>query len=98
MTYSYDHRTAAAVPTDYAEAKQRSEELYAEVDRTSKALKALSGGGPMGLTPDDVRATREWQEAKRAYDTAFTALRNFNTVYTSRFRKEIQQDRRNRGR
>jgi hypothetical protein len=94
MTYSYDQRTGAAVPTDYPEAKAKSLELEAEAERTGKALKALSGGGPMGMTPEGVRSTSEWKAAKREWDTAFAALRNFNAVYVKRFKREIQQDRR----
>jgi acetyl/propionyl-CoA carboxylase alpha subunit len=95
---SNDRRSAAAVPTDYAEAKQRSDELEAEYLRTGRALKALSGGGPMGMTPAEVRATSEWKAAKREADAALAAFRNFNEVYVHRFKREIQQDRRDRGR
>ena len=79
---------------DYAEAKTRAVELEAETERTSKALKTLSGGGPMGLTPEAVKATTEWKDAKRAYDVAFAALRNFNAAFVKRFKREISQDRR----
>jgi len=98
MTYSYDCRTAAAVPDDYAEAKKKVDELDAEADRTGKALKALSGGGQMGMTPDHVKASPEWKAAKRDYEKANAALRDFNSTYTKRFKKEIQEDRRSRGR
>jgi hypothetical protein len=98
MFYSYDHRTAAAVPTDYAEAKARQAELEAEAKRTTQALKAVAGDHPMGLTPDAIKATPEWKTAKRESDAAFRALQNYNTTYVSRFKSEIQQDRRNRGR
>lgn len=56
----------------------RRDELEAEYQRAGRALKALSGGGPMGLTPAAVRATPEWQAAKRAADAAFAALRAHN--------------------
>jgi hypothetical protein len=94
MPYSYDRRTAAALPTDYAQAKALRDELEAESERTSQALKALSGGGPMGLTPATVRTTSEWKAAKRAFDAAFAALRNYNAFYTQRFKREIAHDRR----
>lgn len=94
MAYSYDRRLATAVPTDYAEAKARKAELEAEYERAGRALKALSGGGAMNMTPETVRETSEWKAAKRESDAAFAALRNFNSIYVSRFRREIAQDRR----
>jgi len=77
----------------YAQAKERHDQLHAEYERTGRALKALSGGGPMGVTPDSVRATPKWQNAKHAADAAFAALRAFNEEYTRRFKREIAQDR-----
>jgi hypothetical protein len=77
----------------YVQAKERHEKLHAEYERAGRALKALSGGGPMGMTPGSVRSTPEWQNAKRASDTAFAALRAFNEDFTRRFKREIAQDR-----
>jgi len=75
------------VPLDYAKATAQQATLYAECARAGQALNALSGNGPMGLTPDTVRATPEWQTAKRAYQAAFAALRDFNAVYCKRFKR-----------
>lgn len=86
------------VPDDYVKAKARRDELEAEADSTGRALKALSGGGPMGKTPDAVRAKPEWKKAKAASDAAFKALQAFNTVFVKRFKKEIAQDRQRRRR
>lgn len=36
--------------------------------------------GPMGLTPDDVKASPEWRKAKARYDRAFANLRAFNAA------------------
>lgn len=82
------------VPEDYARAKARRDELEAESSRAGRALRALSGGGSMGKTPDHVRETPEWKAAKRDSDVAFAALQAFNTAFTSRFKREIAQDRR----
>lgn len=92
--YDYDRTAATSVPTDYAEAKKVRDRLEAEAKTTGAALKALSGGGAMNITPDHVRKTPEWQRAKREADAAFAALRAFNTVFTRRFKKEIAGDRR----
>lgn len=96
MGYDYDFRLAAAVPTDYEQAKKRRDQLEAEYQRASRELKELSGGGPMNLTPDSVRATPKWKAAKREADEAFAALQDFNTVFVRRFKREIAQDRKRR--
>jgi hypothetical protein len=56
----------------------RKKKLEEEVDRTSKELKKFPKG-PTGMTPDDVKATPEWQAAKRNYGQAFAKLREFNS-------------------
>lgn len=83
--------------TTFAKAKERAAQLEAEYEHAGRALKALSGGGPMNMTPDRVRATPEWKKAKHEADAAFAALRSFNAVYVRRFKREIAQERR-RGR
>jgi hypothetical protein len=52
--------------------------LEEAVSRFSKELKKFPKG-PTGMTPDDVKATPEWQEAKRNYNQAFEKLREFNS-------------------
>jgi hypothetical protein len=86
-----------SVPADYAQAKVRRDELEAAVDKADKVLKALSGGSVIdGRVPDEVRATPEWQAAKRESAAAFAALQRYNSVFVRRFRREMRQDRRNR--
>jgi hypothetical protein len=77
----------------YRKAKEQHDNLEAEVQRTGRELKALSGGGPMGLTPEAVRATPEWKAAKVAANKAFAAFRAFNADYVPRFKREITRDR-----
>lgn len=57
--------------------------LEKEVSKTSAALKSVSGvgSGHAGLTPDNIKASREYRTARRNYDLAFNALRNFNAKY-----------------
>jgi len=76
-------------PADYASAVDVEARLDAEYKAAGRALSALSGGGLMGMTPGNVRATPEWKAAKVASDTAFAALRAFNEVYAARFKREI---------
>jgi hypothetical protein len=50
----------------------------------------------MGIVPDHIRETPEYQTAKKAVDKNFAELRNFNQWFVKTFKKEIQADRRNR--
>lgn len=81
----------------FEQATARGAILSAKVDRTGAALKALSGGGPMGLTPDAAK-TPEWHAAKRAHNEAFAALRAFNANYVKQFKVELRAARRQTGR
>jgi hypothetical protein len=47
----------------------------------------------MGLIPDHIRETPEYQTAKKAVDKNFAELRNFNEWFVKTF---IQADRKNR--
>lgn len=55
-------------------------ELEEAYKKASDALKAISGGGSLGRTPDAVRATDAWKSAKLSYDLAFAALRAHNAM------------------
>ena len=64
-------------------------------DATEKAsLKLRSikgvGSGQFGLTPDNVKNSKEYQEAKKAYDLAFAASRKFNGVFVKKYKKELK--------
>lgn len=98
--YDYDRSFLGSihVPNDFERAKEVRDQLEAETDRTDKALKALSGGGARGLTPDHIKATPEWKKAKQDFDKAFAALRSFNEVYVRRFKEDLARDRRMRRR
>lgn len=82
----------------YEQAKARQLELEAQLKRTSGELRSVPGvgSGAMGLTPDAVKRSAPYQAAKRAYDSAFAALRSFNGDYVRRYRREIAADRRAR--
>lgn len=54
--------------------------LQTEYATVSAVLRAFPRG-PLGLTPDAVKASAEWKAAKRSSDAAFTALRRFNQQY-----------------
>ncbi len=50
--------------------------------RYKAAGKAMNGfpKGPLGLTPDHVKSTPEWQAARQEYQAAFAALRKINSL------------------
>lgn len=49
---------------EYQEAYTKQQSLSQESAQASHALKKLSGGGVMGLTPDSVKSTPEYQAAQ----------------------------------
>lgn len=49
--------------------------------------------GLMGLTPDAIRATPEWQHEKRHAEAAFKKLQRFNISFLKTYKKEIQSER-----
>ena len=83
---------------NFQEAKAYKAQLENLLDFADKRLKAFDsyGKSPMGLTPDHVKAMPEWKEAKMAFEIAFQNLRNFNAKYTKAFKKEIQEERKNK--
>jgi hypothetical protein len=45
------------------------------------------------LTPDHIRARKDWQEAKAASAAAFQRMRTFNGMFVKMFAKEIRAGR-----
>jgi hypothetical protein len=63
--------------------------LWDEHARASDALRAVPGigSGPMGMTPDAVKASPEYRAAKLAYERAHAELRAFNAALRKAFPK-----------
>jgi response regulator of citrate/malate metabolism len=78
--------------TDYEKAKQQAVDACAAADIASQALQQFPKG-PMGLTPDSVRRTAEFQSAKSAFDKCFAAERAANTYLLKHFPTEVRADR-----
>lgn len=57
--------------------------LYAEMYAASAILKAFPKGN-MGLTPDSVKASPEYQAAKRNYEQAFAKVQAYNSATIAR--------------
>jgi hypothetical protein len=80
---------------DYQQAKIERDRLEAAQRAAFQTLRAIPGygSGAMGMTPDAVKATPEWQAAANANGRAFRALQDFNRDFVKRFRKEIRASR-----
>jgi hypothetical protein len=65
----------------------------AQMHDAGAALKSVEGVGTgvMGLTPDSVKKSPEYVEAKRRFDWDFDNLRKFNTWYVKEFAKELRE-------
>jgi hypothetical protein len=75
----------------FEDAKAERDLIQKEVDASSAILRAFPKG-PLGVTPDAVRATPEFRSANARFQKAFARLRAFNTIYTKRFVKEIRAE------
>jgi len=64
--------------------------LTQALDEASEALSKYPKG-EMGLTPDHVKATPQWQSDKRAFENAMKTLREFNSVMLRKYKKEYRQ-------
>lgn len=82
----------------YEEAKREHDILEERVSLTGAALRAFPRDGRMGLVTESARTSPEYRAAKAAGDSAFTALRDFNSVFVKMFAKEMRAERAARGR
>lgn len=82
----------------YAIAKQAAKFAEDQHKAAWKELKAISGDerGPMGLTPDHIKATKEWQEAFAKERKAFSEMRAVNMYLSKHYKKEIRAEQRKR--
>jgi hypothetical protein len=76
----------------FEDAKAEAAALENELEAATKVIKTFPSG-PMGLTPDAVRATAEYRAAKTRVDKAFARLREFNAVFVKRFANELRAER-----
>lgn len=79
----------------YSEAKAARAAIESELMRFGAILESFPKG-PMGLTPDAVKASPEYRTARASYDAAFRRLQNTNAHFIKAFAMEIRADRRSR--
>lgn len=78
--------------SSYAQAR----EIADAAEQTHKDAGALLRSLPRldnGLTPDHVRATSEWQDAKHKADAAFSALQRINQIIMRHYKREYMAER-----
>lgn len=76
----------------FEEAKALQTTRDAEVTRIGNALDAFPKGA-MGLTPDEVKFSPEYRQAKADFSAAFKKLQNINHYLSDNFAKEIREER-----
>lgn len=76
----------------FTAAKVHAEALEQAVTETTAILQQFPKG-PMGLTPDEVKSSPEWQAAQHNFARAFQVLREFNGSYTKTFAAELKHER-----
>ena len=82
--------------SDYERSKKTKAELNDKADAASKALQAFPKG-PMGLTPDNVQKSPEFQKALKEYENAAAASRAHNSGHFKKYKKEAAAEPRTYG-
>lgn len=79
----------------FEQATQMRDIFEAQMKQASAALRAVPGvgTGTMGLTPDNVKASAAYQDAKRRFEWDFANLRKFNAWYVKTFKIELKKAR-----
>jgi hypothetical protein len=77
---------------DYESFKATRDKLESEVAAVEAVL-ARFPSGTMGLTPDSVKTSEAFRDAKRAFNLAFSRLRAYNARYLGRFKREAAAER-----
>lgn len=76
----------------YSEAKAIRDQLEAIATRHSDKLNRYPRG-PMGLTPDHIKASDQWRADYRAYHVAAARFREYNRRFAKAYKAEIRAER-----
>jgi hypothetical protein len=76
-------------PSSFESALAEKLRLEAECETFSRAMQRFPRG-PVGLTPDHVKESHEFQQAKQSFDASFRRLRDFNVLFLKKFKKEYR--------
>lgn len=78
----------------YKAALQCKLDIEAMVKRTSDELRAISGGGAMGLTPDHVKQSLEYRGKLACFNYWHNRQREFNAKFLRLYGREYRADMR----
>jgi len=79
---------------NYQEAKGAQSSLNKIVDKASNILNTkYTQKNELGMVIESVRMSAGYQADRRAFDTAFSKLRLFNSAFMKTFKKEIRAER-----
>lgn len=80
----------------YEVAKEMKAVMEAREREAAAVLKAVPGlgSGPMGLTPDEVKASPQYLQAKGDWEACWHALRRFNAWFLREYGREYRKERR----
>ena len=78
----------------YKAALQCKLDIEAMAKRTSQELRAISGGGLLGLTPDHVKKTSKWKAAVFCFNYWHHKQRKFNAEFLRLYGVEYRNDMR----
>ena len=85
----------ATIQETYEEAKRIKDQLGAVCDEHSKKLQVFPRG-PMGLTPDHVKASTEYKKATADYAASNQRAKAYNQLFLKKYKKEYAAERANR--
>jgi hypothetical protein len=73
-------------------AKKR--QIESQLEKASKTLNQFPKGGPLGLTPDNVKRSPQWQLAKASFEKLAKQARAFNQWFIKQYKVEYREHRR----
>ena len=89
---AWNHYFKGDAYMDYNQAKAYKQELNVLINEASNELNSFEKN-EIGVIPDHVRVSENYQSVKDKYDLLFISLQNFNKWYVKKFKKEITVDR-----
>lgn len=76
----------------FEQAKEKRDALESVIAKTEAVMREFPTG-PMGLTPDWVRADPTWKVRKRAFDFLVRQLQQHNIFMVKTFKAELAAER-----
>ena len=90
--FAYEEPSPKDHVSDFASLKAEAEAANMLCKQASQELQQFPKG-PMGLTPDEVKRSPEWQQAHARYENAFAKARCANALLRKHFPRQLQEER-----